>query len=99
MSANCGCRDQGPGRVLCRRHWNEGGIRRELDRCIQWQMRGPLNANDPYDQRVLAFYDQLCYWAAKGVGDSGSVGSIYSKHGARNGGNQMSGLWILEEAP
>lgn len=64
---------------LCRFHWNEANIETELSRARQWEIGfKPLNPEDPADKQVLKFYKELCYWAAKGIGESGSVGSIYS---------------------
>lgn len=74
---SCRCLENGYS-VACRRHWNETGIRAEIDRAISWGRSGPLRANDPSDRRVLQFFDELAYWAARGIGEAGSVGSIYS---------------------
>jgi hypothetical protein len=76
----CGCRQEAEHYlVLCQFHWNEGNLRSELDEARRWDHSGKsLDPDEWSDRRVLNFYDQLCYWAAKGIGDAGYVGSIYS---------------------
>ena len=70
----CGCEEVSETYVvLCTFHWNLMQIRNNLDDCRVWEASGRLNPDEPSDKRVLDFYDQLVYWAAKGVGDKGLV--------------------------
>lgn len=81
---DCGCKRAGHYAQPCRFHWNESNIQMELGRARQWEHGARLDSDDPADRQVLRFYEHLCYWAAKGIGEAGSVGSIHSAAYKRN---------------
>lgn len=73
MIRPCGCDEGETYQALCTFHWNESALKANLSAARQWEHDGPLDKNDPADRRVLNFYDELCYWAAKGIGYEGVV--------------------------
>lgn len=85
----CGCEhepateDKVAVNTLCLRHWNEIGVRMEFNEALRWARHGRLDPEEPADKMVIDFFDQLCYWAAKGIGDSGSIGDIYNARARR----------------